>query len=145
MSEISLTYVYDSTSDGRAFVRWKSPNQRAEDLLVSHMTPVQKKDWERFQYFDAVGNVTGRTYRIHNAGIRNISRIVAGKSLAEYCAQACGYVPACDEFLAQKLAIEANEAYFLKTANKTLSIYGLAALIAAALISLGTVFAGFRF
>lgn len=100
----------------------KPADVRALHLLRRHLSPKQLETFDRWDYFDAIGNYTGRTYRIlwHEAGF-NYTIVRLSKSLlspdGEFCLTVNGRLPRGDVVLAQKFAIETREADFLRTAN----------------------------
>lgn len=89
--------------------------QRAEKLLIEHLTEEQQNTLAVFNYFDV--KVGERIYRIRRGTHGNV-RLVdeAGIERVSYCIQPPG-VPAADAMLAQKLHLEANEQEFLRVAN----------------------------
>lgn len=131
-----------------------TPTDRARDLLYAHLSSAQRRDLVQRGYFDCRGSVTGQTYRIkvppsygryarggfdYTQYLRNIHWVVLGWKIGSYCSQPdYGHcVPEYDRLLTQKLAIEANEAYFLENADFKLEdrFVGAMALIVCALAS----------
>jgi hypothetical protein len=111
-----------------------SAEVKARELLFAHLSSSQRRDFIRKNYFTCKGNATGRTYRICNPirnfpedmnfalYFRNIHLTILGFKVGTFCAQPHydHRVPECDRLLTQKLAIEANEQYFLKNASYSL-------------------------
>lgn len=89
--------------------------QRAEKLLVEHLSDAQRATLEKHSYFDvAIGE---RTYRIHRGTHGNVRLLnEKGQEKTLFCVQPPG-VPTEDAMLAQKLHLEANEQEFLRVAN----------------------------
>lgn len=94
-------------------------NVRAEALLRRNLSAEQVDDLlSKGCFYVSVG---GRRYRIDRGTHGNIREVdAAGRSIARFCAQPSG-VPVADSMLAQKLALEADEAAFLRVANRTLN------------------------
>lgn len=86
---------------------------RAARLLCGRLSPEQRRTWRRWRYFDVQGKEC--VYRLHRGTARNIQRLVDGRAAGWLCAHPQG-VPVADVLLAQKLAIEADEAAFLRIA-----------------------------
>lgn len=111
--------------------KFNSAAERSRDLLFAHLSSSQRRDFVRKSYFDCKGSATGRTYRIYSWSarcttdgdflryIRNIHRVIFVWGIGSYCSQPdySHPVPEYDRLLTQKLAIEANEKYFLKNAE----------------------------
>jgi hypothetical protein len=108
---------------------------RARELLFAHLSSSQRRDFIQKNYFTCKGNATGRTYRIYNPirqhpledlnfalYFRNIHLTILGLKVGSFCSQPHydHRVPEGDRLLTQKLAIEANEQYFLKNASYSL-------------------------
>lgn len=92
--------------------------QRAEELLLSFLTPEQRDELQRLSHFHLI--VGDRKYRIKRGRSRNIELLdEAGKPIKKLCAHPIAYVPDADTMLAQKLMLETDEEAFLKLANHT--------------------------
>lgn len=122
-----------------------TPDQRARNLLMSHLSPQQMQTFEKHGWFEVVGAKTRRTYRIyrgdradlnnmliseladsHSVGFniyigRNVTWMQKGRRMASFCAYPYATIPNCDKLLAQKLALEdvEGEDKFLNMACKT--------------------------
>lgn len=104
-----------------------TPEEKARELLLAHLSPAQKDCFVANNYFDCIGSETGRRYRIDLGAsgyrhilFRNVSWVLFGKEIARYCSEP-DYrfmLPKFDKMLTQKLAIETNEKYFLSNANR---------------------------
>lgn len=105
--------------------RWKreaeekeKAKKRAEELLLSFLTPEQRDELERLNHFHLI--VGERKYRIKRGRSRNIELLDAsGKPVEKLCAHPRDYIPDADTMLAQKLMLETDEEAFLKMANHT--------------------------
>lgn len=88
---------------------------KAEKLLIEHLTPAQAQSLAGRGYFDV--QIGDKTYRIHRGTHGNVRLLDgAGREKTLYCVQPGG-VPTADAMLAQKLHLEANEQEFLRVAN----------------------------
>lgn len=91
-------------------------DERADKLLVECLSAAQRDSLTRLGYFDV--EVRGKTYRIKRGTHGNVEEIVDGKPKRRFCIQPDG-VPRGDAMLSQKLFLEADEAAFLRIANRT--------------------------
>lgn len=87
-------------------------NKKAKKVLLEHLSPVQRYQYEREGYFHAIGSISRERYKIYPR--RNWGISVMGYSL---CATTQGKVPIEDEMLIHKLLIETNEKKFLDNCN----------------------------
>lgn len=94
-------------------------NERAEKLLMEHLSPQQVDQLRVSGYFDVV--VQGKTYRINRGRAGNIQLLDPSgrKATHRYCIHPRELCPDADSMLAQKLLLEADEPTFLRTANAT--------------------------
>jgi hypothetical protein len=96
--------------------------KRARQLLLSHLSPVQRKTFRRKGWFVVEGGESGKRYRINGNGIcANVERLADNDNavlhrLCAHCEPAT--IPTCDQLLAQKIKIEFEERDFLRLANK---------------------------
>jgi hypothetical protein len=89
--------------------------ERAEALLLEHLSPVQRETYQRTQMF--VVETPKRTrYRLGLHG--QPVKLDGERPTHSFCIHTYG-VPREDELLGFKLLLEANEDEFLKTANAT--------------------------
>jgi len=86
---------------------------RAETLLLEHLNEEQTKQWERDNYF-VVSLPGGNEYTINR-----FYAAVERKDGKEFCLEpeCYGSIPHYDVCLAKKLLLEADEEWFLETAN----------------------------
>lgn len=91
---------------------------RSRELLLSHLTPEQRKTFEKNQWFVVEGGKTKVKYRINtNTYAGNIHVLAAGRVTHRLCVH-CEDVPLHDHHLAQKLWLEHDEERILKIANR---------------------------
>lgn len=96
---------------------FKSPDEKAEALLWSKLTPAQRSTCRDAGYFDVVGSSGGR-YRIRMTS--TVQNIVQGD--VEFCAGPCRSMSRYDFWLCQKLLIESDEELFLRVACRTYQV-----------------------
>lgn len=96
---------------------------RAKKLLVDHLNPQQREDYEKRGFFHLYTN-KGRKYRIHQGTHGNVRLVdvTTDEELGRYCSQPSG-VPDEDAMLAQKLYLEIDEDEFIAHANFTKTKY----------------------
>jgi len=89
---------------------------RAEILLRSMLTDEQVEQLDRMSAF--VVETETKKYLVRHR--RRVQELDAdGNPIAAYCIHPRKYVPGHDTMLAQKLLLEADEAEFLRIANKS--------------------------
>ena len=95
--------------------------QRADKLLVEHLTEEQEQSLAAHGYFDVDTIVKGekKRFRIHNNMYQhNVFEIDQdGRKLRELCAHTSHACPQSDHALAQKLMLEHNPTEFFRVAN----------------------------
>lgn len=100
---------------------------RANELLLEHLTPAQRQTFAKNQWFVVEGGMSKTRYRIRAKGslVANIDVMAAigheGESKVVH--RLCGHcdpraMPLADHLLAQKLMLEFDEEEFLKIANR---------------------------
>lgn len=83
--------------------------------------PQQRAQFDAKRYFDVVGCDSGKLYRIHYGVVPNVHEIEAdGCTRVGWCFAPGGDLVAGDIMLAQKIALETNEAGTLAIANRLL-------------------------
>jgi len=91
---------------------------QALQLLVRNLTPAQRQQFARHDYFDVIGGDTGRRYRIRVGRTLNVAQLNAsGRCVRFLCFQPHGQLPVGDVMLAQKIALELFESKALRVAN----------------------------
>lgn len=97
----------------------RAAQERAEQLLVSWLTPEQRGQYERDRCFEVVGSRSRRRYRIRHGRQMNVYALDAdGREAQGYCFLPQGNLVEGDCMLAQKIALETDERAALKIANK---------------------------
>lgn len=99
----------------RSFTGSFEAHRKGEELLEANLTPEQRKQYDAFGYFDVVGSVTGKRYRIYHGTHRNVVELVGNRGPGR-CFMPRGDLVAGDCMLAQKIAIENYEEEVLRTA-----------------------------
>ena len=102
---------------------WKAAaglaEERALTLLKEHLSPWQRRQYERDATFDVIGGRSGTRYRIHHGYQMNIEQLdAAGRRVRLLCFAPKGRLAIGDIMLAQKLALELYEEDALLAANK---------------------------
>jgi hypothetical protein len=82
---------------------------RGLKLLVENLTEEQRRQYQSCGYFDAIGSVTGRRYRIHHGTSRNVIELGTDQGRSGRCFAPQGPLVAGDCMLGQKVAIETCE------------------------------------
>lgn len=92
--------------------------RRAKRLLNSCLNVRQRAELRSFGWFRVT--VGERTYRIKSGSSGNVELLgTDGRAVEKYCIHPKEWLPIHDVMLAQKLLLEADEAQFLATANKS--------------------------
>jgi hypothetical protein len=103
------------------FLRENNCEARGLRLLRNWLTPQQRAQFDAKRYFDVVGCDSGKLYRIHYGAASNVHEIEGdGCTRVGWCFAPFGDLVAGDIMLAQKIALETNEAGTLAIANKFL-------------------------
>ena len=91
---------------------------RAEMLLLTCLSPVQRSEYERWQFFHATGSATGRTYRVLRRRAGSVQAIDGlGRPSDAFCTVLPESAPIEDQMLAQKFMLESDEPGFLELAG----------------------------
>lgn len=110
-----LVLQYQHEADARR----KAAAERAERLLLAHLTPEQRETYSHNGWFVVRGQ-SGRRYSIwtKDALFYNVSELDdCGQAVLHLCAHAAVNVPMGDHLLTQKLMLEHHEAEFRRIAN----------------------------
>src|SRR3954465_7923178 len=76
--------------------------ERGFRLLESNLTPEQRQQFARYDYFDVIGGDTGTRYRIRNGRTLNVAQLNAsGGCVRLLCFEPQGALPLGDAMLAQ--------------------------------------------
>lgn len=93
--------------------------QKAEELLLSQLSPGQKNQYRKRGWFVCRGQ-SGKSYRIRKGWSGNVDELnKQGKPVSHYCIHSKEAVPTEDNMLIQKFMLELDEARFLQIANKS--------------------------
>jgi hypothetical protein len=85
---------------------------------VSNLSPAQRRQFARYDYFDVTGGDTGPRYRIRNGRTLNVAQLNAsGGCVRLLCFGPQGTLPIGDVLLAQKIALELFESEATRVAN----------------------------
>lgn len=101
-------YYYDRYEQ---VLRELEAERTAKRILWDSLSDMQRQEFSEGLTFTVIGGVTGRKYTINFGAVSNVQ---SGER--RYCAIPKGKLPMGDILLAQKLAIEANEELYLRTA-----------------------------
>jgi hypothetical protein len=94
---------------------------RSLALLVDHLNPEQRAEFEKSGVIRVVGSDTGRRYAIRVGGSSNVFECRKdGEYIKTYCFLPTGNLPIGDVLLAQKLALELYESEALGVARSAL-------------------------
>lgn len=95
--------------------------EKAQQILLDHLTPNQKEAVEKNGWFVIEGGMSKKKYKIKTRTVAgNVEEIDdKGIVIAKYCCHISHNFPSPDHHLAQKLMLEWDESEFLKIANKT--------------------------
>jgi septal ring factor EnvC (AmiA/AmiB activator) len=97
----------------------ESAERRAQELLMEHLTEAQRKTIKDHGWFVVEGGRSKKLYRIRTSGVAgNIDELYKEKVTHRLCCHLDHAIPRYDHYLAQKLALELDEARFLNTANR---------------------------
>jgi phage anti-repressor protein len=92
---------------------------RSRELLLSHLTAVQKKTFEENNWFIVEGGKSKTKYRINTDRYAGNIDIMKGTKVTFRLCVHCSDVPMHDHHLAQKLMLEYDEDHILRLANRT--------------------------
>jgi hypothetical protein len=103
----------------RSFIEQNGSEARARRLLREWLSPDQRAQFDAKGYFEVTGSHTGRRYRIHQGTMSNVWELDEElEPKTGWCFVAERPVAACDVMLAQKIALETDEAAVLALANR---------------------------
>jgi hypothetical protein len=95
----------------------------AHELLLAHLTEVQRATFRSNNWFVVEGGKTETRYRIHGHHYAGNIHVLAGDPFNErvthrLCCHCAGDIPLGDQLLTQKLCLQYDEENFLRTANR---------------------------
>jgi hypothetical protein len=103
----------------------RTAQERARELLLSHLNPDQRHTFENKQWFIVEGGKSKKRYRIRaNASmVMNIDLLEMCNGKERVIQQLCAHLhldaaPLPDHYLSQKLMLEGDEDAFLRIANR---------------------------
>jgi hypothetical protein len=103
----------------RSFIEQNGSEVRARRLLREWLSPDQRAQFDAKGYFEVTGSHTGRRYRIHYGTVSNVLEL--GDEMQPktgWCFVPEHALVAGDVMLAQKIALETDEAAVLAIANR---------------------------
>jgi len=101
--------------------RLRTAQDRANELLLAHLTPEQRETVKRHGWFVVKGGKSKNRYRISTRGVAgNVELLTdADRAVFRYCCHLEHGFPSADHHLAQKLMLEHDENDFLRLANRS--------------------------
>jgi hypothetical protein len=103
----------------RSFIEQNGPEVRALRLLREWLSPEQRVQFDAKGYFEVTGSHTGRRYRIHYGTVSNVLELDDEmQPNTGWCFVPERALVAGDVMLAQKIALETDEAAVLAIANR---------------------------
>lgn len=111
----SYAYAQRAEEDAR---RRQDQYVEACIMLDATLTPTQRLQLKRENFFEVRGGTTGHLYRIYRANSGNVRLVLDNRERVQLCA-APEYLHTPAAMLAQKLMLECDEARFLDVANHT--------------------------
>ncbi|MET4804780.1 hypothetical protein [Bradyrhizobium sp. LB11.1] len=103
----------------RSCIEQNGPEARARRLLRDWLSPQQRAQFDAENYFEVTGSHTGRRYRVHYGTLSNVLEIDAsGQPAIGWCFLPERALAAGDVMLAQKIALETDEAAVLALAHR---------------------------
>jgi hypothetical protein len=97
----------------------KRAQERGLQLLKENLTTAQRRQYDKYGYFDVSGGKTGKRYRIRHGRQMNIEQLDRnGRRVCGWCFFPQGSLVSGDVMLAQKAALELFEADTLRIANR---------------------------
>jgi hypothetical protein len=97
----------------------KKAQERGIQLLRENLSLAQRRQYEKYGYFDVTGGKTGKRYRIRHGRQMNIEQLDRnGRRVCGWCFFPQGSLVSGDVMLAQKAALELFESDALRIANR---------------------------
>lgn len=95
----------------------RTPEGRSLSLLRAWLSPAQRVHFAEKGYFEVIGGVTGKPYRIYpGAGMNVVELDENGRPRLGLCFMPQGELPIGDVMLSQKIALENHESSALAVA-----------------------------
>lgn len=96
-----------------------TPEVRGRNLLREWLTAEQRRQFDNFGYFDVIGCISGKHYRIHFGISANVQELGHdGRPRMGWCFVPSGDLVPADVMLAQKIALETSETAALAVAKR---------------------------
>lgn len=96
-----------------------TPEARGRNLLREWLSAEQRRQFDAFGYFDVIGSISGKQYRIHFGMSANVQELGNdGRPRMGWCFVPSGDLVPADVMLAQKIALETSEAEALVVAKR---------------------------
>ena len=93
---------------------------RSRELLLSHLTPKQRKTFEENHWFIVKGGITQTRYRIRTTShTHNIEILRGDVATSRLCGHLRGSLPLHDHHVAQKISLEYDEEAFVRLCNRS--------------------------
>lgn len=92
-----------------SWLRQRSAESKGLKLLLDNLTEAQRRQYEAHGYFDCIGSVTGKRYRIRYGKALNVIELASNRASPGRCFMPQGDLVEGDCMLAQKIAIENYE------------------------------------
>ncbi|EHR01130.1 hypothetical protein [Bradyrhizobium sp. WSM471] len=103
----------------RSFIEQNGPEARARRLLRDWLSPDQRAQFDDEGYFEVTGSHTGRRYRIHQGTMGNVLELDEERQpKTGWCFIPERPLAVGDVMLAQKIALETDEAAVLALAHR---------------------------
>ena len=97
----------------------KRAQERGIQLLKQNLTAAQRKQYDKYGYFDVTGGKTGKRYRIRHGRQMNIEQLDRnGRRVCGWCFFPQGSLVSGDVMLGQKVALELFEGDALRIGNR---------------------------
>jgi len=112
--------IWSLNANTSARARVTSARTRSMQLLLKNLSPTQRAQYARWNYFEVTGGDTGNRYRIRRGHVLNVELLDNnGQRTAVLCFMPEGQLPMGDVMLSQKLALELFEAQAIRVAHRT--------------------------
>jgi hypothetical protein len=103
----------------RSFTEQNGPEERSRRLLRDWLSPAQRAQFDANNYFEVTGSHTGRRYRVQFGTLSNVVELDAsGQPAIGWCFVPDRALTTGDVMLAQKIALETDEAVVLALAHR---------------------------
>ena len=119
LTELLRSISADEPPRARGSIFRREEERRGIQLLIDHLSPEQRAQYEKRGYFEVTGGDTGRRYRIRRGSQMNVEALDRNSCRVHLlCFMPEGRIPLGDIMLAQKIALELFEREALGVANR---------------------------